>query len=101
MYVERRDETFLHIHQDAHVEPLVSLINYINTSYGVFTPTTGVVVQIEDLPVHAMSGGTLTHVPVGCSMSGVVWWYPDCTRGDGTMYFSIVYPQVHPGHVRE
>ena len=95
LYVQSRDGDYLYIRPGVQV--LESLLAYLNTSYGNYTTPTSVVVRVES-PIHAQSGGRLAHVPVGCSISGVVWWYPGCVRIN-TVYFSVVDPQVHPGHI--
>lgn len=95
MYVESREGDFLHIREPPAV--LGALLAHLNASYGTYTPTTEVVI-LADAAAHAASGVALSHVPVGCSISGIVWWYPGCIRDDGTVYFSIT-PQVHPGHL--
>ncbi len=100
LYVDARVGKYLHIRREdsREVRALDALLEHLNASYGNYTRTESIVVRVEETPVHALTGGSLTYVPVGCSISGMVWWHPACTRNDGTVYFSLK-PWVHPAHL--
>jgi hypothetical protein len=94
MYVESRVGDEVTVRPSREVDALQRLIALLGT--GDARPDF-LVVRV-DAPVHAPSGVTLAHAPVGCSLSGFVWWHPSCVRR-GSAFFSTVNPRVHPGHL--
>ena len=88
--VRREDTGVMHM--------LERFIGHISTQYRIRHES--IRVRVEGTPTHALNGGTLAHVPVGCSVSGVLWWNEECVHSDWTVFFYLVDPKVHPGHLR-
>ena len=98
LHVRGRVASTIHIdHRD--IRGIDKLVEHVNQTYPAQVYVRDEIL-IEETPIHAPSGSLLTAVPVGCSVSGHIWWYPQSLMSEHCkveMILTMRNPRVHPG----
>lgn len=110
MFVEKRVDNIIYVNRDqshgSNLQYLDSLMEYIvDMDPGRYHRSKLLEIHIHDFSEHAVTGAKLNAVPVNSSISGIVRWNFMCTKrvapekDEYTLFFGIISPRVHPGHL--